>query len=139
MGVLVFSGCPGFLIRAYLFAFPTESAPVVGQQVTVNADKREGVEDRIQLFIERALITNPVPECDLVVKGVLEGSARGWMMDDQGQFLSDRSGEQPFTLDQLMEVALIPGQALTFTCVPWGSGTRMGIDRNLDGILDGDE
>ena len=126
-------------IRAYLFAFPTESAPIVGQQVTVDVNKREGVEDRVQLFIERALIKSPVPECDLIVKGVLEGSARGWMMNDQGQFVSDRSSEQPFSLDRLMEITLIPGQALTFTCVPWGAGRRMGIDRNLDGILDKDE
>ena len=29
--------------------------------------------------------------------------------------------------------------ALTFTLVPPGSGRRIGIDRDLDGVLDGDE
>jgi hypothetical protein len=28
---------------------------------------------------------------------------------------------------------------VTFTCVPRGSGQRIGIDRDGDGILDGDE
>jgi hypothetical protein len=28
---------------------------------------------------------------------------------------------------------------LTFTCVPHGSGYRIGIDRDADGIADGDE
>jgi hypothetical protein len=28
---------------------------------------------------------------------------------------------------------------LTFTCVPPGSGYRIGIDRDADGIADGDE
>jgi hypothetical protein len=28
---------------------------------------------------------------------------------------------------------------LTFTAVPSGSGQRIGIDRDLDGVLDGDE
>jgi hypothetical protein len=28
---------------------------------------------------------------------------------------------------------------LTFTAVPPGSGRRIGIDRDLDGVLDGDE
>jgi hypothetical protein len=31
------------------------------------------------------------------------------------------------------------GGALTSTCAPPGSGERMGIDRDLDGALDGDE
>jgi hypothetical protein len=32
-----------------------------------------------------------------------------------------------------------PEDRLTFTCTPWGSGVRIGLDRDLDGILDGDE
>jgi hypothetical protein len=28
---------------------------------------------------------------------------------------------------------------LTYTCTPPGSGQRIGIDRDLDGVLDGDE
>jgi hypothetical protein len=31
------------------------------------------------------------------------------------------------------------GAALTYTCVPPGAGKRIGIDRDLDGALDGDE
>jgi DNA-binding beta-propeller fold protein YncE len=30
-------------------------------------------------------------------------------------------------------------QGMTYTCTPPGSGTRIGIDRDLDGALDGDE
>jgi hypothetical protein len=29
--------------------------------------------------------------------------------------------------------------ALTFTAVPPGSGVRIGLDRDLDGVLDGDD
>jgi len=31
------------------------------------------------------------------------------------------------------------GSELTYTCVPPGAGRRIGIDRDLDGVLDGDE
>lgn len=34
---------------------------------------------------------------------------------------------------------LFEGGQVTFTSVPPGSGTRMGIDRDLDGVLNGDE
>jgi hypothetical protein len=29
--------------------------------------------------------------------------------------------------------------ALTFTCTPPGSGVRIGLDRDMDGFMDGDE
>src|SRR5262249_7233561 len=35
--------------------------------------------------------------------------------------------------------AATAGQELTYTCVPFGSGTRIGIDRDLDGCLDFDD
>jgi hypothetical protein len=39
----------------------------------------------------------------------------------------------------LRALASTAGQELTYTCVPPGSGTRAGIDRDEDGTLDGDE
>ncbi len=32
-----------------------------------------------------------------------------------------------------------PYMHFTFTCVPPGSGMRIALDRNLDGVLNGDE
>jgi hypothetical protein len=40
---------------------------------------------------------------------------------------------------QLRALAGTAGQALTYTCVPPGSGRRVDIDRDEDGFLDGDE
>ena len=40
---------------------------------------------------------------------------------------------------QLRAQADVPGQERTYTCVPPGSGLRMGIDRDADGCLDGDD
>ena len=40
---------------------------------------------------------------------------------------------------ELIALARVPGQALTFTCAPLLSGTRMGLDRDEDGFYDTDE
>ena len=32
-----------------------------------------------------------------------------------------------------------PHESLTFTCVPLGTGYRMGVDRDDDGVLDQDD
>ena len=38
-----------------------------------------------------------------------------------------------------MRRAFQDGGELTYTCTPPGSGVRIGIDRDEDGVLDGDE
>jgi hypothetical protein len=125
-------------LRAFIYAFPTESPPVLGQQVTMASD-RTAVTARIDLLVERGMVESPVPECDLVVSGVVGGVARGWSMDRSGTFFPDRIGEP--AIDRAAVDALISGPSdfLTFMCAPWGSGTRIGIDRDLDGTLNGDE
>ena len=70
---------------------------------------------------------------------VFNGEARGWAMDRDGQFEADRAAEPAIDRTALEALISSANQYLTFTCTPWGSGVRVGIDRNLDGILDGDE
>ena len=55
------------------------------------------------------------------------------------QFQSDKAVEPLLDRADLEALITGPGQYLTFMCTPWGSGTRIGIDRDSDGILDGDE
>jgi hypothetical protein len=55
------------------------------------------------------------------------------------QFQSDKAVEPLLDRVDLEALITAPGQSLTFMCTPWGSGTRIGIDRDSDGILDGDE
>jgi hypothetical protein len=129
---------------AYLMAFDSNLAPIVGQQITLTAESADAVTERIALFIQRAQVTSPREECDLVIKGVFNGESRGWVMtrdldnSDSWIFQSDRSG-QHHTYGELMDIVQEPGQELTFTCVPPGSGNRIGIDRDEDGIYDRDE
>jgi hypothetical protein len=53
-------------------------------------------------------------------------------------FQSDRL-EERHTFEELQQFSSEPTQELTFTCVPPGSGMRIGIDRNEDGTYDADE
>lgn len=120
----------------FLLAMDTGLRPIVGQQVTVNTANGGDaqINDRLSLLIARA----DAGDCDLVVKGVRDGHWRGSEYVGKGSFKTDRSGEMPLDKAALMNAAKTMGQEQTFTCVPPGNGLRIGIDRNLDGHLDGD-
>jgi hypothetical protein len=51
-----------------------------------------------------------------------------------GLFAGDRQGQPPITDAALRSLAPV-----TYTCVPPGSGERIGVDRDDDGVYDGDE
>jgi YVTN family beta-propeller protein len=74
----------------------------------------------------------------LIVKGVVGGVQRGFaFVAATGQFQSDMASQvlSPAALLALAQ----PGSELTFMVVPAGLQTRMGIDRDENGIYDGDE
>ncbi len=90
--------------------------------------------DRIALMAARA----DAGECDLIAKGNVFGEEHGFVYES-GSFRTDSSHFPTISEDKLMNLAKDERHALTFTCVPVGSGYRMGIDRNANGIADGDE
>ena len=122
-------------VEAYMLAFDTNLAPIVGQQTTLTGLNAGTVNARLDLLVARAA----AGECDLIVKGTVDGLARGWLRGGDGQFVSDRSAEAPLSDGALRALAATAGQEQTWTCMPPGSGTRAGIDRDEDGFLDQDE
>ena len=124
-------------IVEFLLAFDTGTAPAVGYQVTVdqaNATDPTANAD-LDLLVARAL----AGDLDLVAKGSVQGQLRGLQFDTALQtFRADATGAGPFTLAQLRVLLQGGSAALTFTGVAPGSGTRIGRDRDLDGLLDGD-
>ena len=130
----------------FMLAFDTDLAPVVGQQITLDSTNQADTDPRVDLLIDRAaapfvskILGGAVTEADLVVKGVVAGAARGWQRLPDGTFASDVSAEAPLTEAALRALADTAGNSLTFTAVPPGSGYRAGIDRDEDGVLDGDD
>jgi hypothetical protein len=124
-----------------MLVFPTDLAPIVGQQITLTATNATAVGPRIDLLIARAgtpftslILGGAVTECDLIAKGSVGGAPRGWMRLPSGLFQDDRGD----TLGDASLRALAHTEGpITYTCAPPGSGTRMGVDRDEDGVLDG--
>jgi hypothetical protein len=122
-------------VEQFLFAFDSTLKPVVGQQVTLTDSNATTAGPRITLLINQAQVGN----ADLVVKGILNGEARGWHINVSGLFASDKAGEAALSDAALRALAQVPGQTLTYTAVPPGSGERIGIDRDEDAVLDNDD
>jgi YVTN family beta-propeller protein len=122
-------------LAAFIHAFPTNLAPIVGQQITLTSTSPAAVGTRISLMIARAAAN----ECELTVKGTLAGVQRGWLRNSSGSFVSDRASEAAISDATLRAQANTAGQERTYLCVPPGSGTRVGVDRDEDGFRDRDE
>jgi DNA-binding beta-propeller fold protein YncE len=122
-------------MEQYMLAFDSNFAPVVGQQVTLTAAHRAVVSARIDLLIARA----DAGECDLVAKGRIGQLEVGFLYLGNHRFATDRRSLPPISDAALRSIVASSGGALTYTCAPPGSGERIGIDRDLDGVLDGDE
>ncbi len=124
-------------VSQFMMAFDSDLAPAVGQQVTLDMRKTESHLDRLNLLIDRTA-TSP-RECDVVFHGVIDNQARsGVFSPTDNTFQSDRATET-FLLNELQDLSDQSGQAITFTCVPPGNGVQMGIDRDLNGVFNGDE
>src|SRR5436190_1709009 len=123
-------------IEQFMLALDTGIAPAVGLQVTVNGSNKGSapVTERVNLLVAQASFPQ---NCDLVVRGIFKGTSRSFLFSG-GQFLTDRQGESPLSLQSLLQSA-DDGAELTFMGVPVGAGRRSSIDRELNGVLDGDQ
>jgi len=118
-------------LETLLMAFETDLAPIVGQQITLTDQSTSEDQARVDLLIERSAAPFMMPllgnatECDLVVSGVVDGEARRWLRLSDGTFVSGADPNTPISETDLRDEAEVPGQPLTFTCAPPGSGPRM--------------
>ncbi|HWU87316.1 MAG TPA: hypothetical protein VN253_08575 [Kofleriaceae bacterium] len=116
-----------------IFAFDTDLAPIVGQQITLTDHNEVAVAPRIELLKARAAvpfnskaIAGAATECDLVAKGVLFGRSRGFLYDPKNDvFVSTGMINITLSDEGLRRLARVPGQEVTYTCVPPGSGPRI--------------
>lgn len=109
-----------------------DSHAAVGKQVTFN-----GANNTDAALISRLAEMQAQADAGkvgLVAHGIRAGKKRGHAYTSGGVMQSDRTGET-ITVDSL-RLGAASGIEMTFTVVPKGSETRIGIDRDLDGILD---
>jgi DNA-binding beta-propeller fold protein YncE len=130
----------------YMMEFDTDLAPIVGQQVTINASASTAAMARLRLLESRAnrlfvskILGGQVTECDLIATGFIQGETRGYLLTKNGTYRSDKALEAKLTKAQLLHLGRQPGHQLTFTCVVPGRGWQMALDADLDSILNSDE
>ena len=120
-------------LEAFALAFDSNLKPIVGQQMTLTATNLQVVSDRLLLLEQRA----QAGDCELVVRGREYGRDIGYLYEPAlGMYRPNRIDNPSLTPAELR--ARASRGPLTFTAVPPGSGVRMALDRDLDGVLDGD-
>jgi hypothetical protein len=106
----------------------------VGQQTTlVSAASPET--GQLALISSMISLAN-ANKVGLVVKGIYHGQHRGFMYAGANVFQSDKAAET--VTAAALQASAAPGSELTYTVVFKGTEQRIGIDRDLDGVFDGD-
>ncbi len=120
-----------------------DSHAAVGAQLTFDGSNNDDA-DSVALLNNMIAVADaqqdftPGPLASLVAKGVQNGEQRGYSYAGNGRFQSDRAEEARISPTALKSAAAA-GSEITFTVVPRGTQTRIGIDRDEDGSFDRDE
>jgi|HubBroStandDraft_1064217.scaffolds.fasta_scaffold01629_5 YVTN family beta-propeller protein len=123
-------------IEAYELCFDTGTAPAVGYSRTLTSATigNSPVQNDWNTLQSQASAGN----IDLIANGTIQGQIHGLLyVPASNYYQTDTTGLGPFTQTQLTGFVQ-NGDTLTIMGVPPGSGVRMGVDRDLDGVLNGD-
>ncbi len=128
-------------VADFLYVTDTGLAPIVGQQVTLSASNA-GAVSRLDLLEQRAVAHTRTggpltPECDLVASAKVNGQPYGLLLQDDGKFVTDSAVYPSISDADLRGLLTQEGNSATFTCAPPGSGRRIALDRDEDGIFNG--
>jgi YVTN family beta-propeller protein len=124
-------------LAAFVQCFDTGTAPAVGYTFTLTPTNvtSAAAGTNWTLLEGQAAATN----VDLVVKGTFGGQIHGWTYQPVlNNYRPDSTNLATQTRAQLA-AKVQAGDTLTLMGVPPGSGVRLGIDRDENGVLDGDE
>jgi hypothetical protein len=123
-------------VEAFLLAFDSNMAPIVGQQVTLRSNSGQDAHARADLLLSRASATPA--ECEVVATTFFAGTEVSYLyLADQNVFVPNRNGGVQLS-DVVLRLAAFL-RPVTYTCVPLGSGQRIGLDADLDGCYDRSE
>jgi hypothetical protein len=125
----------GARIADFLLALDTGLAPAVGQQITIGAAATDAQLDRLELLVDR----DGAGDCDLTFAAQLGGEPVVGAVLARGKVLLDDSTLAALDADALETLAGQPAGEQTYTCRPPGTGDTATIDRDGDGVLNGDE
>jgi YVTN family beta-propeller protein len=123
-------------LAAFVQCFDTGTAPAVGYARTLAATNvtSTSISNDWTLLQNQASSNN----IDLIVLGTIDGVTHGLVYQPgSNNYRPDSTNLSTFTRSQLT-TKVLSGDTLTIMGVPPGSGVRMGIDRDEDGILNAD-
>lgn len=122
-------------LSAFIQCFDTGTAPVVGYTRTVRAATLAASAADWSVLEAQAVAS----ASDLVVRLLENGTRRGFVYrPSTNDYLGDQAALAPLTRTAL-EAKITAGATATIMGVPRTSGQRLGIDRNGNGLPDGDE
>lgn len=124
-------------VSAFVMTFDTGTVPAVGYQRTLNATSaRDPVAEAELTVVEKQAQAGA---CDLIVHGNAGSRTRQYLFERESwQYRPASTNEPSLTRGQLLEL-LGPDDVLTFLGTLPGRGIQASIDRNENGVLDGDE
>jgi YVTN family beta-propeller protein len=123
-------------LDAFVQCFDTGTAPAVGFARTLTAANIDSGSHPADWNLLEGQATQG--NVNLVVKGTIAGQFRSFVYQPgSGSYRSDTTNLPAMTRGQL-RTNVLAGDTLTIMGAAPGTGTRVGIDRNLDSVLDGD-
>ncbi len=124
-------------LQAYLRAFDTGTHQTVGHVVAVDRSNHTSSDVVADLATMRGCAQRG--DCDVVAIGEIDGRLEGLLWQPAGSaWLRDRAGQAALS-DTALDGLLAQGRArLQFRGVPPGQGRAVALDRDGDGVLDGD-
>jgi YVTN family beta-propeller protein len=122
-------------VSAFVLSLGTDTHAGVGLQVTLDGSNNKAADTRATLDLMLRLADQQ--QVGLVVRGRRDGRSRGYAYVGNNEFQADNAAERVAAAS--LRSATGSHDAVTWTLVPLGSQTRIGIDRDLDGVFDADE
>ncbi len=124
-------------LDAFVQCFDTGIAPAVGFARTFTAQNINSGSNPTDWNLLEGQAT--LGNVNLVVKGTIDGQFRGFVYQPtSGTYRPDTTNLTAMSRGEL-RATILAGDTLTVMGVSPGTGTRIGIDRDGDGVLDGDE
>jgi hypothetical protein len=125
-------------LSSFVQCFDSGTAPAVGYTRTLVATTVNTTSVSNDWALLESQATGGA-NIDLIVKGTIDGVRHGLLFQPgANNYQPDSTNLATFTRSQLI-TKIQAGDVLTVMGVPPGSGPRMGIDRDLNGVLDADE
>jgi hypothetical protein len=136
-------------LAALLLCFDTGTPPAVGYTRTITSSNVNTasisndwalLERQASLrFQDAFILAGSVTNISLIARGTIDGRHRGLLYRPAtADYVTDQTGVGPFTHAGLV-AKVSAGDTLTVIGAPPVSGQRMSVDRNWNGVLDGEE